>query len=77
MTCELSLFSLNGFLSIDIYFGDGTFQNLLTNSKKINIEKTYLESGTYLVKVSISAKKLILKQTVQIHGLIFNYLKSF
>jgi hypothetical protein len=71
LTCQLSLFSTSGSLSIDIDFGDGTAKNLLTNSKIVNFDKTYIETGTYSIKVSISSKKLILNHTVHIHGLIF------
>jgi hypothetical protein len=71
LTCQLSLFSMSGSLSIDIDFGDGTAENLLTNSKIVNFDKTYIETGTYSIKVSISSKKLILNHTVHIHGLIF------
>ena len=79
MTCELSVFSLSGSPSVDIDFGDGTNQNLLMNTqiRNIKIDKEYLETGTYLINVSISSKKLVLNQIVQIHGFIFDYLIIF
>ncbi len=73
VNCSLSVYSFNGTLGFEVYYGDGSGSNSTLVQSEIFIIKTYGAVGVFTITLRIPSKELEFNQTVRIHGNLENY----